>query len=334
MKASPTEFIFRQRILLEFSHPPDTSMIIFVTLSELVETGESKTKMTARIQILSRHKLLISLLIGVGISEPEHNCLQIRSKLSAILVRGSQDTVLPGGLWSKDSPKPLRRAQLHWPTCPPPPLRRQCTPLCSDCVSHRQQRQHEAQARGASPAGMLLQARHSVCVTLLRLGTHGLTAVPCCSAMRSAPPHLLALIKGSPLWERCFKLQACQSIYFSCFSVFCSMVVINEIKGEPHSLSLPLPTHINLNANPHRKIKINYTFCSRLHGKLKCTGLAFLSPFLFFFGSGKEKQCSKNIKIRIWMLHTCLLLVSDVFACLNFHSCCQCQAVSEGKLKV
>lgn len=39
VKASLIEFIFRKRILLEFSHPPDTSTIIFVTLSEVVETG-------------------------------------------------------------------------------------------------------------------------------------------------------------------------------------------------------------------------------------------------------------------------------------------------------
>lgn len=79
---------------------------------------------------------------------------------------------------------------------------------------------------------------------------------------------------------------------FSCFFVFWSVAIINEIEGEPHSLSLPLPTHINLNANSLRKIKINYTFCSRLHGKWKCTGLAFpFSPW--FFGSAKEKQCRK-----------------------------------------
>lgn len=105
---------FAGRVYTEEANPagvvtsPDTSTIIFVTLSKLVETGESKTKTTARIQILNWHKLLISLLIGVGISEPEHNRLQIRSKLSAILVRGSQDAVLPGGPRSKDSPNPLR----------------------------------------------------------------------------------------------------------------------------------------------------------------------------------------------------------------------------------
>lgn len=53
MKASLVEFIFRKRILLDFSHAPDTSTIIFVSLFELVETGKSKTKVTARIQILN-----------------------------------------------------------------------------------------------------------------------------------------------------------------------------------------------------------------------------------------------------------------------------------------
>lgn len=97
MRASLIEFTFRKRILLKFSYSPGSSTIIFVSLSELVETGESKTKVPARIQILNQHKLVLSLLIGVGISEPQHNSLQIRSKLSAILVHGSQDTVLPEG---------------------------------------------------------------------------------------------------------------------------------------------------------------------------------------------------------------------------------------------
>lgn len=130
--------------------------------------------------------------------------------------------------------------------------------------------------RGASPA-----------VTL----PHGGPAAVLASTTRSAPPHLPALMKGSPPWESSFQ-PGLSEYLFSCFSVFRSVAVINEIKGEPHSLSLPLPTHINLNANSLRKIKINYAFCSRLHGKWKCTGLAFpFSPL--FFGSAKEKQCRK-----------------------------------------
>jgi len=83
------------------------------------------------------------------------------------------------------------------------------------------------------------------------------------------------------------------------------MVIINEIKGDPHSLSLPLATHISLNAKPHRKIKINYTFCGRLHRKLKCTGLAFLFPFLFFFFEVERR--SNVAKILKYASKCCML---------------------------
>lgn len=151
------------------------------------------------------------------------------------------------------------------------------------------------------------------------------------SIRSSAPPHLPALRKGSPPWESSFQLQVVPEYLFSCFSVFWSVAVINEIKGEPHSLSLPLPTHINLNANSLRKIKINYAFCSRLRGKWKCTELAFpFSPL--FFGSAKKKQSRK-----IWAyaskscIYGCFFLI--LFACLKFHHCFHLQTVSEGILK-
>jgi len=157
MKASPIGFIFRKAILLEFSHRPDTPTTIFVTLSEHVETGESKMKITARTRILNRHKLLISLLIGAGISEPEHSRLQIQSKLGAILARGSQDAALPWGSLLKRLPKANTQSPASLTNAPTTPGQRQRLPLRHDCVSHRQRRHHEARVRGASPMGTLPQ---------------------------------------------------------------------------------------------------------------------------------------------------------------------------------
>lgn len=117
----------------------------------------------------------------------------------------------PWGCLVKRLPKPITLSPASLTHRPTSTLRRQRTPLCSGCVSRRQQRQHEAQARGASPAGTgrLLGARQSVCVTLLHA------------------QHLLAPLKGSPLWERCFKLQARPSICFlvSLYSVLWLLLV-------------------------------------------------------------------------------------------------------------
>lgn len=52
------QLVTRKKILLEFSHPPDTSAIIFVIQFKLVQREESKAKITARIKTLNRHKLL------------------------------------------------------------------------------------------------------------------------------------------------------------------------------------------------------------------------------------------------------------------------------------
>lgn len=212
------QLVTRKKILLEFSHPPDTSTIIFVIQFKLVQREESKAKITARIKTLNRHKLL-SHLIPTAATGAAARCPGDGSCSGP----GSVCCAAAGGC--------------SQPEC--------CCSAAALCI----------QQLLTSP--LWFKGIHSLLGTLLR-----------------AP--------------------SLSEYLFACFSVFCSVVVINEIKGEPHSL--PLPTHINLNANPHRKIKINYTFCSRLRGKLKCTGLAFLFPFYFFF---LKKQCSKTIQIYI-----------------------------------
>lgn len=264
VKALLIELIFRKRILLEFSHSPDTWTIISVTLSRLVEMGESEAKITTRIHIFTWHKLLISLLIWAGISDPEH-CLWIWSKPSTVTVRGWQ-TWLPLGFSGQKAPW-THQAE---PTCTDHPL-----PHCRVWLSQGQWGLGEGgqPCSDTAPWG-------SLCCPVQH---HTLnTSSPPCTDEGQTPMGKFLLAPGL------------SEYLFSCFSVFWSVAVVNEIKGEPHSLSLPLPTHINLNANSHRKIKINYAFCSRLHGKWKRTGLAFpFSLFFLFFGSAKEKQCRK-----------------------------------------
>lgn len=97
----------------------------------------------------------------------------------------------PWGSLVKTLPKPITPSPASLTNLPTTPLQRQCVPLCSGHVSHRQRRQHEAHARGTSPAGTLLRDGQSACVTLLSwaLPPHCVLLSPLCPAAARGVQH-------------------------------------------------------------------------------------------------------------------------------------------------